>query len=40
VSDVFIHPMPSPSDDAARKQALGDVFLKWQADVRRHYYHM
>jgi hypothetical protein len=40
VSDVFIHPMPSPSDTAARKDALGDVFLKWQADVRHHYYGM
>jgi hypothetical protein len=38
VTDVFIHPMPSRSDDAARKAALGDVFLKWQADVRAHYY--
>lgn len=38
VSDVFIHEMPSPQDAKARKDALGDVFLKWQADVRRHYY--
>jgi hypothetical protein len=38
VTDVFIHPMPSPSDESARKEALADVFLKWQADVRRHYY--
>jgi hypothetical protein len=38
VTDVFIHPMPAPSDDADRKDALGDVFLKWQAEVRRHYY--
>jgi hypothetical protein len=30
--------MPSPSDDSARKAALGDVFLKWQSDVRGHYY--
>jgi hypothetical protein len=38
VSDVFIHEMPSPADTSARKAALGDVFLKWQAEVRRHYY--
>jgi hypothetical protein len=38
VTDVFIHPMPTASDDSARRTALGDVFLKWQADVRRHYY--
>jgi hypothetical protein len=38
VTDVFIHPMPAKADDAERKGALGDVFLKWQADVRRHYY--
>jgi hypothetical protein len=38
VSDVYIHEMPSPSDSSARKSALGDVFLKWQAEVRRHYY--
>jgi hypothetical protein len=38
VTDVFIHPMPSAADDTGRKTALGDVFLKWQADVRRHYY--
>jgi len=38
VSDVFIHEMPLPADTRARKTALGDVFLKWQAEVRRHYY--
>ncbi len=38
VTDVFIHVMPSPQDEPARKSALGDVFLKWQAEVRRHYY--
>ncbi|MGA2010735.1 MAG: hypothetical protein ABSH51_09425 [Solirubrobacteraceae bacterium] len=38
VSDVFIHAMPSSTDDTGRKNALGDVFLKWQAEVRRHYY--
>jgi hypothetical protein len=38
VSDVFIHEMPTPKDAKARREALGDVFLKWQAEVRRHYY--
>jgi hypothetical protein len=38
VSDVFIHQMPAPSDAMGRKEALSDVFLKWQAEVRRHYY--
>ena len=38
VSDVFIHPMPSPSGPAAQKTALGDVFLKWQGKVQQHYY--
>src|SRR5437764_5332665 len=38
VSDVFIHDMPAPGDNAAQKAGLGDVFLKWQAEVRRHYY--
>jgi len=38
VTDVFIHPMPTPADPSAQRAALGDVFLKWQADVRDHYY--
>lgn len=38
VTDVFIHPMPTASDNSSRKDALSDVFLKWQADVRAHYY--
>jgi hypothetical protein len=38
VSDVYIHEMPSAQDSRTRKEALGDVFLKWQAEVRRHYY--
>ncbi len=38
VTDVFIHEMPSPADPRVRRSALGDVFLKWQAEVRRHYY--
>jgi hypothetical protein len=35
VSDVFIHEMPK-SDH--KKSQLSSVFLKWQADVRKHYY--
>jgi hypothetical protein len=38
VTDVFIHDMPSPSDSKKRAVAVGDVFLKWQAEVQRHYY--
>ena len=38
VTDVFIHEMPTPTDTKARREALSDVFLKWQAEVRRHYY--
>jgi hypothetical protein len=34
VTDVFIHPMPA--DGAS--EGIGDVFLKWQASVRRRYY--
>ena len=38
VSDVFIHEMPSATDTKDRRDGLADVFLKWQAEVRRHYY--
>jgi hypothetical protein len=38
VSDVFIHEMPGVADTKERRDALSDVFLKWQAEVRRHYY--
>jgi hypothetical protein len=38
VTDVFIHEMPAPTDTKARREALSDVFLKWQAEVRGHYY--
>jgi hypothetical protein len=38
VSDVFIHPMPALVGGSFEKP-VRDVFLKWQADVRRHYYH-
>ena len=38
VSDVFIHPMPSPIISKAAKAALKQVFAKWTAKVRDHYY--
>jgi len=37
-TDVFIHDMPSPAESRARKDGLSDVFLRWQAKVRNHYY--
>ena len=38
VSDVFIHDMPTLDSHGKFAQAVNDVFLKWQADVRRNYY--
>jgi hypothetical protein len=38
VTDVFIHPMPDASMTKKEKKALAGVFLKWQAEVRDHYY--
>jgi hypothetical protein len=38
VSDVFVHPMPSLNASGQMQQAVFDVFLKWQADVRHFYY--
>ena len=38
VSDAFVHPMPSLDAAGALPQPVIDVFLKWQADVRRVYY--
>lgn len=34
VTDVFIHPMPTPRSG----EGLNEVFLKWQASVRQRYY--
>ena len=34
VTDVFIHPMPKVGGN----EGLGDVFLKWQSNVRQQYY--
>lgn len=38
VTDVFIHTMPKPNLSQADSAGLQNVFLKWQANVRRHYY--
>ncbi len=38
VSDVFIHAMPVPDKKGTLDRRVNDVFLKWQADVRRRYY--
>jgi hypothetical protein len=38
VSDVFIHSMPPPTISKAAKVALKQVFAKWTAKVRDHYY--
>ena len=38
VTDVFIHNMPYPPLKSDGKRSLREVFLKWQAKVREHYY--
>lgn len=38
VTDAFIHVMPTDDISKASKAALADVFRKWQARVREHYY--
>lgn len=38
VTDVFVHRMPPPSMTPEQRQALREVFLKWQSRVRAHYY--
>jgi hypothetical protein len=38
VSDVFVHAMPAVDENGGFQRSVNDVFLKWQADVRRHYY--
>ena len=38
VSDVFVHRMPSIGPSGKIDKAVREVFLKWQADVRQHYY--
>jgi hypothetical protein len=38
VTDAYIHPMPKPDMSRANKTALLEVFRKWQAKIREHYY--
>ena len=38
VTDVFVHPMPRRGMKKADKNALREVFLKWQSSVRARYY--
>lgn len=38
VSDVFIHKMPTSDPSEENRMGVRDVFLKWQARVREHYY--
>lgn len=37
-SDVFVHSMPQSSISKTAREALHQVFLRWEADVRAHYY--
>jgi hypothetical protein len=37
-TEVFIHSMPSPKLTAKKYDELKQVFLKWHAEVSRHYY--
>jgi len=38
VTDAFVHTMPSKAMSTGSRSALREVFLKWQAQVRQHYY--
>ena len=38
VTDVFVHKMPKPNISKQSRESLFEVFLKWQARVREHYY--
>jgi hypothetical protein len=40
VSDVFVHKMPTVAMREVRDKGLTQVFLKWQAAVRSHYYEL
>ena len=37
-TEVFVHTMPPPRPNASKKKELQEVFLKWHAEVSRHYY--
>ena len=38
VTDVFVHRMPKANISKQSRISLSEVFLKWQANVREHYY--
>ena len=38
VTDVFVHQVPAANITPENRSALREVFLKWQARVREHYY--
>lgn len=38
VTDVFVHRMPTPTLTSEKRDELRELFLKWQARVREHYY--
>ena len=38
VTDVFVHKMPKSNISRQNRESLSEVFLKWQAKVREHYY--
>ena len=38
VSDVFVHPIPSPDITGTAIAALKQVFQRWAGKVREHYY--
>ena len=38
VTDLFVHPMPAPDAEYSERKALREVFQKWTAQVRAHYY--
>lgn len=38
-TEVFVHPMPPVAPTPAKIDELKQVFLKWQGEVSRHYYH-
>ena len=40
VSDVFLHPMPQAKLPPSSKSSLKQVFQKWSANVRAHYYEL
>jgi hypothetical protein len=38
-TEVFVHQMPPPFPTAKKTKELKEVFLKWHAEVSRHYYY-